>query len=78
MGKYVEMLDAGAKIANRIRAHYPQTSGLYYHPPTNGHDTNNDSAMSNNNATSPVKPFSSKLDHDEMNTKDLILFIVIG
>uniref|UniRef100_A0A3Q7HL35 Uncharacterized protein n=1 Tax=Solanum lycopersicum TaxID=4081 RepID=A0A3Q7HL35_SOLLC len=74
MGKYVEMLDAGAKIANRIRAHYPQTSGLYYHPPTNGHDPSNKIVMSNN-ATSPVDSFSSKAD---MDTKDLILFISIG
>ncbi|PHT75481.1 hypothetical protein T459_19003 [Capsicum annuum] len=77
MGKYVEMLDTGAKIANRIRAHYPQTSGLYYHPPTNGHDVSGDSTMSNN-ATYPVEPFSSKVYYDEMDTKDLILFVVIG
>ncbi|KAM3270145.1 hypothetical protein P3S67_030051 [Capsicum chacoense] len=60
MGKYVEMLDTGAKIANRIRAHYPQTSGLYYHPPSNGHDASGDSTMSNN-ATYLVEPFSSKV-----------------
>ncbi|KAK4345217.1 hypothetical protein RND71_035393 [Anisodus tanguticus] len=75
MGRYVEILDTGAKIANRIRSHYPQTSGLYYHPPTNEH--HGDSAISNN-ATSMVKPFSSKTNHDEMDTKDLILFVVIG
>lgn len=72
MGKYMEMLDAGAKIANRIRAHYPQTSGLYYHPPTS-----NSRTMSKN-ATSSVESFSIKVDHDEMDTKEFILFIVIG
>ncbi|KAK4729665.1 hypothetical protein R3W88_022653 [Solanum pinnatisectum] len=77
MGKYVEMLDAGAKIANRIRAHYPQTSGLYYHPPTNGHDASNDIVMSNN-ATFLVESFTSKADYHDMDTKDLILFIGIG
>ncbi|KAG5590106.1 hypothetical protein H5410_040620 [Solanum commersonii] len=77
MGKYVEMLDVGAKIANRIRAHYPQTSGLYYHPPTNGHDPSNEIVMSNN-ATSPMESFSSKGDYHDMDTKDLILFIAIG
>ncbi|CAN4076853.1 unnamed protein product [Withania somnifera] len=75
MGKYLEMLDAGAKIVNRIRAHYPQTSGLYYHPPTNGHDASGDTVMSNN-ATSPLEAFSSKADHDEMDNKDLILLVV--
>ncbi|OIT28582.1 hypothetical protein A4A49_18192 [Nicotiana attenuata] len=76
MGKYVEMLDAGAKIANRIRSHYPQTSGLYYHPPSNEqHGASGNNAMAN--TTSLLDPFSSKAG-EEMNTKDLILFVVIG
>ncbi|KAM3221073.1 hypothetical protein P3L10_020341 [Capsicum annuum] len=77
MGKYVEMLDVGAKIANRIRAHYPQISGLYYHPPTNGYDASGNNTMSNN-ATYPVVPFLPRVYYDEMDTKYLILFIVVG
>lgn len=35
MGKYVEMLDAGVRIAARFHSHCPQTARLYYHPPAN-------------------------------------------
>lgn len=34
MGKYVELLDAGIRIAARFNSHCPQTSRMYYHPPT--------------------------------------------
>ncbi|KAL5728335.1 hypothetical protein ACHQM5_001432 [Ranunculus cassubicifolius] len=34
MGKYVELLDMGVRIAARFSAHYPQTGRTYYHPPT--------------------------------------------
>ncbi|KAH0782321.1 hypothetical protein KY290_001919 [Solanum tuberosum] len=34
MGKYVELLDAGIRIAARFNSHCPQTSRIYYHPPT--------------------------------------------
>ncbi|GLJ13782.1 hypothetical protein SUGI_0220050 [Cryptomeria japonica] len=33
MGKYVEMLDLGVRIAARFHSHCPQTARLYYHPP---------------------------------------------
>ncbi|GLJ13780.1 hypothetical protein SUGI_0220030 [Cryptomeria japonica] len=33
MGKYVEMLDLGVRIAANFLSHCPQTAGLYYHPP---------------------------------------------
>lgn len=35
MGKYVELLDAGVRIAARFHSHCPQTARLYYHPPSN-------------------------------------------
>ncbi|XP_030474254.1 uncharacterized protein LOC115691683 [Syzygium oleosum] len=38
MGKYVEMLDAGVRIAARFHSHCPQTARLYYHPPVNADD----------------------------------------
>ncbi|KAH0730882.1 hypothetical protein KY285_001792 [Solanum tuberosum] len=34
MGKYIELLDAGIRIAARFNSHCPQTSRIYYHPPT--------------------------------------------
>ncbi|GMH30638.1 hypothetical protein Nepgr_032481 [Nepenthes gracilis] len=35
MGKYVELLDAGMRIAARFHSHCPQTARMYYHPPSN-------------------------------------------
>lgn len=35
MGKYMELLDAGVRIAARFHSHCPQTARLYYHPPSN-------------------------------------------
>ncbi|EER98088.1 hypothetical protein BDA96_02G058000 [Sorghum bicolor] len=36
MGKYVELLDMGVRIAARFHSHCPQTARLYYHPPAGG------------------------------------------
>ncbi|RLN33683.1 hypothetical protein C2845_PM03G21900 [Panicum miliaceum] len=33
MGKYVELLDMGVRVAARFHSHCPQTARLYYHPP---------------------------------------------
>ncbi|GLJ13784.1 hypothetical protein SUGI_0220070 [Cryptomeria japonica] len=41
MGKYVEMLDLGVRIAARFHSHCPQTARLYYHPP---HHTPNENS----------------------------------
>ncbi|XVF73613.1 hypothetical protein PTKIN_Ptkin12aG0216300 [Pterospermum kingtungense] len=38
MGKYAEILDAGARIVARFHSHCPQTARLYYHPPANSDD----------------------------------------
>ncbi|KAK2994519.1 hypothetical protein RJ640_010797 [Escallonia rubra] len=35
MGKYVEILDLGVRIAARFHSHCPHTARLYYHPPSN-------------------------------------------
>lgn len=37
MGKYMELLDVGVRMACRFHSHCPQTARLYYHPPA-GHD----------------------------------------
>lgn len=34
MGKYVEMLDMGVRIAARFHSHCPQTARMYYKPPS--------------------------------------------
>ncbi|KAK3423013.1 hypothetical protein EUGRSUZ_G03361 [Eucalyptus grandis] len=38
MAKYVELLDAGVRIAARFHSHCPQTARMYYHPPSNSDD----------------------------------------
>ncbi|KAF5737691.1 hypothetical protein HS088_TW13G00579 [Tripterygium wilfordii] len=38
MGKYMELLDAGVRIAARFHSHCPHTARLYYHPPSNSDD----------------------------------------
>ena len=42
MGKFVEILDQGVRIVARFHSHCPQTSRMYYHPPTedNQHHSN--------------------------------------
>ncbi|KAJ9158818.1 hypothetical protein P3X46_024364 [Hevea brasiliensis] len=41
MGRYMEMLDVGVRIAARFHSHCPQTARLYYHPPANSDDHHN-------------------------------------
>ncbi|KAF8403787.1 hypothetical protein HHK36_011893 [Tetracentron sinense] len=38
MGKYVEILDVGVRLAARFHSHCPQTARMYYHPPANVDD----------------------------------------
>ncbi|KAF5736458.1 hypothetical protein HS088_TW14G00600 [Tripterygium wilfordii] len=40
MGKYVEMLDVGVRIATRIHSHCPPTARMYYHPPPSADSDN--------------------------------------
>ncbi|KAK3023328.1 hypothetical protein RJ639_043515 [Escallonia herrerae] len=37
MAKYMELLDAGVRIAARFHSHCPHTARLYYHPPGESH-----------------------------------------
>ncbi|XP_059289271.1 uncharacterized protein LOC132042771 [Lycium ferocissimum] len=34
MGKYIELLDVGIRMVARFNSHCPQTSRMYYHPPS--------------------------------------------
>ncbi|KAH7557208.1 hypothetical protein ACOSP7_026713 [Xanthoceras sorbifolium] len=38
MSKYMELLDAGVRIAARFHSHCPPTARLYYHPPSHLED----------------------------------------
>ena len=38
MGKFVEILDLGVRIAARFHSHCPQTARVYYHPPSAAHE----------------------------------------
>ncbi|KAI3981015.1 hypothetical protein MKX01_012170 [Papaver californicum] len=37
MGKYIEILDLGVRIAARFHSHCPHTARMYYHPPPPNH-----------------------------------------
>ncbi|KAG8391211.1 hypothetical protein BUALT_Bualt01G0164200 [Buddleja alternifolia] len=56
MGKYMELLDAGVRIACRFHSHCPQTARMYYHPPPPAHHDNhhNDGATSREAATAAM------------------------
>uniref|UniRef100_A0A2N9FPH9 Uncharacterized protein n=1 Tax=Fagus sylvatica TaxID=28930 RepID=A0A2N9FPH9_FAGSY len=38
MGKFVELLDMGVRIAARFHSHCPHTARMYYHPPSSDED----------------------------------------
>ncbi|KAK4766765.1 hypothetical protein SAY87_008407 [Trapa incisa] len=59
MGKYVEMLDMGMRIAARFHSHCPQTARLYYHPPSTSEDGHHHSD-GDGNKPSPVASWCSK------------------
>ncbi|XP_062115182.1 uncharacterized protein LOC133829478 [Humulus lupulus] len=42
MGKFVELLDVGVRIAARFHSHCPQTGRMYYHPPSGTPDNDED------------------------------------
>ncbi|KAL5728334.1 hypothetical protein ACHQM5_001431 [Ranunculus cassubicifolius] len=67
MGKYVEILDMGVRIAVRFGAHYPQTGRTYYHPPCNTHQHNN---------TSDLLRRSKAMD-GVLDTKDFFLYSAV-
>ncbi|KAK6244179.1 hypothetical protein QUC31_010588 [Theobroma cacao] len=57
MGKYMELLDAGVRIAARFHSHCPQTARLYYHPPSNpeGHHDYHHEARAGSGSTGQVQ-----------------------
>ncbi|KAI3913086.1 hypothetical protein MKX01_035661 [Papaver californicum] len=78
MGKYVEMLDLGVRIAARFHSHCPHTARMYYHPPNHAdlqqhHHQKEASIMSggggattsNSNSGCGVKAFGGGVDTTE-------------
>nr|GLL40916.1 uncharacterized protein LOC104213716 [Ipomoea trifida]GMD62609.1 uncharacterized protein LOC104213716 [Ipomoea batatas]GMD65312.1 uncharacterized protein LOC104213716 [Ipomoea batatas]GMD71847.1 uncharacterized protein LOC104213716 [Ipomoea batatas] len=79
------ILDLGARIASRFNSHCPQTSRMYYHPPSNQCDDgsrrinnqSNDVSGGGVEAPPPHREGSwtvPKDDNVEIDTKDFILF----
>ncbi|CAI0375002.1 unnamed protein product [Linum tenue] len=58
MGKYIELLDVGARIVGRFYSHCPQTARMYYHPPSNADQYHQDLAGGSNQATAAAQSSS--------------------
>ncbi|KAJ9181089.1 hypothetical protein P3X46_009255 [Hevea brasiliensis] len=83
MGKYVELLDAGVRIAGRFYSHCPHTARMYYHPPSNSnehhrHDGHDGSSVSH----APIQ-YSTRISScgakaaNVLDATDLILYSVM-
>ncbi|KAF3786317.1 hypothetical protein EJ110_NYTH25665 [Nymphaea thermarum] len=58
MGRYVEMLDLGVRIAARFHSHCPQTARMYYKPPpTEQHDAAGDRRQSDDHGKAASTDF---------------------
>ncbi|XVE75615.1 hypothetical protein DITRI_Ditri12bG0107300 [Diplodiscus trichospermus] len=55
MGKYMELLDAGVRIAARFHSHCPQTGRFYYHPPCNPEGHQYDPRLGSGSSASHVQ-----------------------
>ncbi|OMO71386.1 hypothetical protein COLO4_28276 [Corchorus olitorius] len=55
MGKYMELLDAGVRIAARFHSHCPQTARLYYHPPSHHEDHHHYYHLEDGNSTATAQ-----------------------
>lgn len=62
MGKYMEMLDAGVRIAARFHSHCPHTARLYYHPPpANSDHDHNHNLLFRGRVTGSTDNFSAQM-----------------
>ncbi|CAL1352448.1 unnamed protein product [Linum trigynum] len=59
MGKYIELLDVGARIVGRFYSHCPQTARMYYHPPSNADQYHQDHAGVSDQVTAAAAQSSS-------------------
>uniref|UniRef100_A0A0D3GN46 Uncharacterized protein n=1 Tax=Oryza barthii TaxID=65489 RepID=A0A0D3GN46_9ORYZ len=72
MGKYVELLDMGVRIAARFHSHCPQTARMYYHPPPSS------SSSPSSSAGSGCAGFAAKrMPRAAADTAEIILYAVV-
>ncbi|KAI3445048.1 hypothetical protein Pfo_001713 [Paulownia fortunei] len=78
MGKYMELLDAGLRIASRFHSHCPQTARIYYHPPA-GHEDNHhhDGGGATREGAAVMGRLGSK-GGARIDTTDFILYTVVS
>ncbi|XWS56280.1 hypothetical protein CRYUN_Cryun09bG0072400 [Craigia yunnanensis] len=78
MGKYMELLDAGVRIAARFHSHCPQTARLYYHPPCNPEDHHHDPRLGSGSTTSQVQdPPTTPKTAKGLDTTDLFFYSLV-
>ncbi|KAF5738385.1 hypothetical protein HS088_TW13G01284 [Tripterygium wilfordii] len=76
MGKYVEMLDVGVRIAARFHSHCPQTARLYYHPPPAA-NSDNHHQKHHGGATTEGSNMSRKVDATGVDyVKDFVIYSI--
>lgn len=80
MGKCVELLDLGVRMACRFHSHCPQTARMYYHPPA-GHDeapagNHQDGVSCGGGATRDAAARYGSKSGARIDTTDLILYTV--
>ena len=78
MGKYTELLDAGARIVSRFHSHCPQTARMYYHPPAAapGQDNHHTAVAADNGEVVPE--FLASNGGTQIDTTDFILYAVVS
>ncbi|CAI0402512.1 unnamed protein product [Linum tenue] len=79
MGKYIELLDVGARIVGRFYSHCPQTARMYYHPPSNADQYHQDHAGGISQSSSGVKSaggFSLKASMGVDSADQLVMYSV--
>ncbi|KAL3726740.1 hypothetical protein ACJRO7_031609 [Eucalyptus globulus] len=77
MGKYVELLDLGVRMAARFHSHCPYTARLYYHPPSN-HDDDDDDNHHHHHSSSNGTGNGPRSDHRlKINSTKLIVYSIV-
>jgi hypothetical protein len=76
MGKYVELLDMGVRIAARFHSHCPQTARLYYHPPAGGPAAAGD-GRKGDSATAAAAAVMLKQQAHRFDASEIILHTVV-
>ncbi|KAL1533999.1 hypothetical protein AAHA92_15721 [Salvia divinorum] len=77
MAKYLELLDAGVRMACRFHSHCPQTARMYYHPPAGHEDSGHQhgGGAASASARDPAAVMGSK-GFTRIETTDFILYTI--